>query len=152
MFDIELEAVVIYDSILFERGHMIRRWAEAVERNFTSNAKKAAPMRSGELIAGIYGSVSRTGVKHLETTIWSTAPHSLFVLKGTHGPITSTRATDARGRPPGKMRLAPGNGYGVLFRESVSGQDANNFFAVAAWRTASRHPSLRGFSPGFGYE
>lgn len=146
----ELEAVVIYDSILYGRGHMIRRWAESVQRNFVTNAKASAPKRSGELAGGIHGWVDRVGPRHLQTTIFSEAPHSLYVLGGTTGPIFPDPAYDSEGEAR-YLRLSPGNGYGALYRHSVSGQSPNDFFATAAELTARTHSSLRGFSPTYGY-
>ena len=43
--DWELEAVVIYDSVLFNRTGQVRRWAEAVQRGFVANARAAAQVR-----------------------------------------------------------------------------------------------------------
>lgn len=170
----ELTALVIYDSVLFNRGGQIRRWADRVERRFTTNAQQEAPIRSGELRAGIFGTVNRIGPKHLDTRIYSTAPHTMYVLKGTTGPIMSRRMWGFRSRtgldlPRGGrtagglpemgflrregylLRVRAGNGYPQRFAISVSGQEANNFFGRAATATARRHPSLRGFNPGFGY-
>jgi hypothetical protein len=149
-------ALVIYDSILFQRGHTIRRWAEAIERRFVMYAKEEAPARSGELQYGISGEVTQVGPKHLQTIIRSTAPHSLYVLKGTTGPIMSDQGWMNGGLvydeeaevQRGYLHLRPGNGYPALFRVAVNGQQRNPFFARAATRTAARHSSLRGFSPG----
>lgn len=155
----ELTALVIYDSRLYDRPGQVRRWAERVERRFTINAIQAAPMRSGDLRAGIYGNVDRIGPNRLETVIASTAEHTMFVLKGTTGPIMSdflwaqggiegAIAATPEGEPiRGWMTLAPGNGFGQTFELEVSGQQPQNFFAEAARATARRHSSLRGFSP-----
>jgi len=83
--------IVIYSSVLFEVGHNIRRWADSVERGFVLNAKQAAPARTGELRAGIWGEVHKVGTKNLETVIHSDAPHTMYVLRGTTGPIMSNR-------------------------------------------------------------
>lgn len=154
-----VDALVIYDSRLYGRTGQVRRWAERVERRFTFNAIQAAPERSGDLRAGIFGNVDRIGPNRLETTIASTADHTMYVLKGTTGPIMSDElwaqggidgaiAALPEGEPiRGWMRLRPGNGFGVMFRLEVSGQRPQNFFAEAAAATARRHSSLRGFSP-----
>lgn len=160
-----LTAVVIYDSVLFNRTGQVRRWADALERRFTFNAQQAAPVRSGELRAGIFGEVIRIGPRHLQTSIASTAPHSMYVLRGTEGPIFSDLAWANGGSlvegerdeltgiyiQHGYMKLRAGNGYGSLYRLSVSGQESQNFFQTAARQTAARHPSLRGFDPDFRY-
>jgi len=172
-------ALVLYDSVLFNRTGHVGRWAESTNRGFTENAQRAAPVRSGELREGIHGEAYRTGTKHWEVVIHSDAPHSLYVLKGTTGPIMSNRmwgfrnnpatasapyglprgGRDLDGRPNMRwlhangyaLKLRPGNGFPTMYKLKVRGQEANNFFAVAADKTAIRHPSLRGFNPGFGY-
>lgn len=152
-------ALVLYDSVLFNRGGApgeITAWAMRLESRFTRYAKQEAPARSGELKAGIHGHVARVGSHQLLTTIRSEAPHSLYVLRGTNGPIMSNKGwfyyntgiEPGKDEPKGMMRLRPGNGYGQLYRREVSGQTANPFFARAAERTARRHTSLRGFYPG----
>jgi hypothetical protein len=175
---VSLEALVIYDSVLFNRTGQVRRWANSLERRFTYNAQQMAPERSGELRAGIYGTVNRVGPRHIETLIYSTAPHTLYVVKGTTGPIMSNRLWGFRGRtgldlPRGgrmsgsiydarpnmpwlkahgyALKLRAGGGFPQLHALSVSGQEANNFFADAATATARRHSSLRGFTPGYGF-
>lgn len=151
MFSWEMEAVVIYDSRLFNRTGQVRRWADRVERRFTSNARAFAPVRSGELASSIHGYVARDGPVHLTTTISADADHALYVLGGTTGPIFSSRPIDAETGKWPYMRLRPGNGYPQLFRTSVAGQTANNFFGKAATATARRHSSLRGWDPQYGY-
>lgn len=87
-----LVGVVVYDQVMYQgRGHVVYDWAARIERNFTMWAKELAPERSGELRAKISGSVSRTGPRGLTTTIESAAPHSIYVIKGTTGPIMSNR-------------------------------------------------------------
>jgi hypothetical protein len=140
-----LEALVIYESVLFNRGHMVSRWAEAVERRFVINAKNAAPVRSGELALGIHGEVFRVGPVELETLIFSEAEHTMYVLAGTHdsAPIYPES---------GKYLSLPAWGpYPARAARFVMGQTANNFFAAAAAKTAISNPSLRGFSPTYAY-
>lgn len=147
----EITSMVVYDSKLFERGHMIRRWAEGVERSFTRFAIEEAPINKrankgpgalpvGSLKAGIHGGVERIGPAFLQTIISSSAPYSLYVLRGTKGPITSRGA-------PGFLRLPRNPAFGGRRTRfyAVSGQSANDFLGRAAVRTAARHPSLRGF-------
>lgn len=169
-------ALVLYSSVLFDRvgpPSTVRAWAERLERRFTANAKEFAPIRSGELRAGISGEVTRTGSHQLDTIIRSDAPHSLYVLKGTTGPIYSRRMFGFRGRtglryPRGGafivgarqvpnipflrergylLKVRAGRGFPQRYAVSVSGQEANNFFLAAASATAMRHSSLVGFAP-----
>lgn len=167
----EVVAVVVFDSILYNRTGTIGRWAERTERRFTLNAKKYAPERSGELRAGIDGRINRVGKRQLITTISSHAPHSLYVLKGTTGPIMSRRMWGFQARtglrlPRGGrmgngapdmrflkangylLKVRAGNGYSQHYALSVDGQTANNFFNEAAEATARTNSSLRGFHPG----
>jgi len=167
--------VVTYASVMFNTGGNVRRWADSTQRGFTRNAKRFAPVRSGELRAGITGQVSRVGPKQLDAVISSTAPHTLFVLGGTTGPIYANRYwrfTQRTGlrvprgglvdpsmpytsrwnfdwlREKGYMlKVREGNGYPQRYSLRVSGQEPNNFFGKAAEATAVRHPSLRGWYP-----
>lgn len=178
---VELTALVVYDSRIFYHGSHVSRWANAVERRFVTNARQAAPVRSGELAANIHGESFRSGVRHWDVHIHSDAEHTMYVLRGTTGPIMSNRMWAFRSRtglrfprggriPPSAatrwnelprmdflrqnyylLRVRAGKGFPETFRISVEGQEANNFFADAADATARRHPSLRGFSPGYGF-
>lgn len=147
MAEAEVVALVIYDSVLFNRTGQVRRWADAVERGFVFNAKKAAPSRSGALRAGIWGNVERIGPVHLQTIIQSDSEHTMYVLKGTTGPIMTDRMWEEGERKA--MKLRPGGGYPEQYAFTVEGQFPNNFFEKAAEATARRHPSLRGFDPDF---
>lgn len=170
--------LVLYDSVLFQYNGKVGRWARSLERGFTHNAQQAAPVRSGELRAGIHGHAQHTGPRHWTMEVFSDARHTLFVLRGTTGPIMANRLyrfqartgiefprggrtyTPGRGFLPKKdflqannymLRVRAGNGFPENYQISVSGQDANNFFADAATATARRHSSLRGFSPGYNF-
>lgn len=87
----EFESLVVYDSRVFDPGSHVQRWANRVERNFVRHAMEEAPKRSGELAAGIHGESFRAGPKHWEIHIHSDAPHTMYVLRGTTGPIMSNR-------------------------------------------------------------
>jgi hypothetical protein len=171
-----LVALVMYDERMYQgRGHIVYDWGKRIERRFTATAIAEAPMRSGELKAGISGSMTRTGIRQLQTVIRSDAPHSIYVLKGTQGPIMSNRLYRFQGRtglflPRGgfvrqggravgidkeflkskgyMLYVRPGAGFGGQHMISVSGQEANNFMGRAAQAVARRHSSLRGFTPG----
>lgn len=171
-----LTAVVIYDGRLFGPAGMTSRWARSIEREFVATAKVEAPSRSGDLRAGIRGTVYHPGPYTYSTIIESTAPHSLYVLRGTTGPIMSRRMWGFSQRYPhlygprggfatgnpvrgGKfdkrwmhehgyaMRLRPGKGFGYTLEVTVAGQKPNDFFARAGEVVARHHPSLRGFAP-----
>lgn len=150
-------AVVIYDSVLFNRTGQVRRWADGVERGFTRNAILHAPARSGALRAGIHGYTERVGPKQIQAIIESTADHTWYVLQGTTGPIVSSRlwgdwliGDPIPRKAPAMGPLPPYGGHRGGYRKVVSGQEANNFFDAAAEATARTHPSLRGFHPDLG--
>lgn len=86
-----LVKTVVFDQDLYKPGHMVNKWMHLVTQRFTSHAKDIAPHRSGELRAGISGSARQVGVRQVEGVIASRANHTMFVLRGTTGPIRSTR-------------------------------------------------------------
>lgn len=164
-------SLVLYDSVLFQYGGKVHRWANSLERGYVANATRYAPKRSGELAAGIRGETVQYGPKHWQVHIHSEAQHTMYVLRGTTGPIMSRRMWGFRNRtglryPRGAMedpsmpyttrikfdwlkgqgymlKVRPGNGYGLRYSVSVKGQKPNNFFADAHDATARRHRSLR---------
>lgn len=177
----EVSGLVIYDSRLFQIGSHVSRWANSVERGFVMHAMNEAPVRSGELVAGIHGESFRSGVKHWEVHIHSDAEHTMYVLQGTTGPIMSNRMWNFRLKFPhvpgglprvgridlggGRfkpnlqalhahgyaLRVRAGNGFAERYAIKVRGQQANDFMGRAAQATARRHSSLRGFAAGFTY-
>lgn len=149
-------SVVIYDSRIFEPGSHVSRWGNAVERGFVRHAQTEAPMNTGELVAGIYGESFRVGPKHWEVHIHSDAPHTMYVLRGTYGPITSNRMPYYNEKMKAwitpRMGLRDGaDGPVFSWRESVDGQRSNDFMGRAAVRTSITHSSLRGFHPDYGF-
>lgn len=157
----ELEAVVIFDENLYRPGHLVDRWMNLLVTHFEGHAQDLAPVRSGQLKAGITGSARRVGEKQMEGLIASNAPHTMYVLGGTTGPIYTDTAwamgaeiANAYGENEEGRRVAlkghwlpVGNNPWppIRYRHSVSGQAANNFLVKAWRRTARNHKSLRGF-------
>lgn len=147
--------LVLYDSILFDIGHNVRRWADRVETRFTANAIAEAPVNKrvnkspwyaefpvGSLKASIHGGVDRIGPKHLQIVIYVDVPYAKYVIEGTQGPIEPTTSKF--------MHLPPNIAYGTRKRhKQVSGQDANDFLHRAHEATAAFHPALRGASNQF---
>lgn len=163
--------LVVYDSVLFDIGHNVRRWADAVERRFTANAIAFAPINKrvnksdwykefpvGSLKASISGSVTRVGPKHLQTDISVAVPYAIYVIEGTDFIVPTSSP---------RLKLPFNTGFTVLsarqafdaandnpaehsdfgkptYHRVVRGQSANNFLTLAADVTALRHPSLRG--------
>ena len=86
-----ISKVVVFDRDLYKPGHMVHRWVTLVTTNFVLHAKELAPIRSGELKAGISGDTHQVGERQVEGSIESAANHTMFVLRGTTGPIMTTR-------------------------------------------------------------
>ena len=160
----EIVNLVLFDSVLFERGHMVARWAESMERNFTRHAREAAPLNKrinkshlshepvGELKRGIHGDADRIGPKHWQVTVSSDASYSIYVLMGTPRTIFPNKADRLRlpwnpGFSP--SYVSPGHESRYTF---VSGQSPQNFLAVAAGMTAVTNSSLRGFEHQIGQQ
>lgn len=154
MASARLTSVVIADDRLYVPGGMAWRWVRKVTLRFSREAKRAAPRRSGELRAGIRSTTPRSYYKTIRGTIRSDAPHSLFVIHGTTGPIYTNAGWAMRVMPiPSTMRPAVpigknrmiGKGFTpIMYAPSVSGQRPNNFFLIAWARTGRAHPAIRG--------
>jgi hypothetical protein len=145
-------ALVMYDERMYQgRGHLVFDWGVRIENNFVRWAKWFAPVRSGELKAGIFGETTRTGPRRLQVIIESTAPHSIYVIKGTQGPIMSDKGwaglPDRRGKGVAKMRVRAGKGYPTSYLETVSGQASQDFMSTAGYWVSKYHPSIKGFQP-----
>lgn len=152
--------LVLYDSILFQRGHMVHRWAESLQRNYARNAKTTAPVGTrinksdwypdygypGALADSISGEAEKVGPKHWQVLINIEAPYAMYVIRGTDEifptsskrlrlPYNAGHTNERRGSDLGRHSLHP----------SVSGQDAQSEWLVTAHdMTAVRHPSIRG--------
>lgn len=169
-------ALVITDSVLFNRTGSVRRWTDRVETAFTAHAIAEAPRGSdtgrinksrqnaafpeGSLKNSIRGEVVQIGPKQLQTTVSVNVPYATYVLKGTRG-ATATLARypagtyDANLRPIGG-RFAPGlrgmylpanPGWGrSKIVQRTRGQRADNFLGRAYDATARSHSSLRAYS------
>jgi hypothetical protein len=87
-----LVKTVVFDRDLYKPGHMVHRWVTLVTERFTMHARTLAPKRTGELAAGIEGDTAQVGPRQVEGTIASHAPYTMYVLRGTTGPIMTKRA------------------------------------------------------------
>jgi hypothetical protein len=152
-----LVGLVVYDSVLFNTGHNVRRWANAVERRYTANAILFAPVNKrinksdwypdhpvGSLKANISGSVTRVGPKFLQTDITVDVPYAIFVIQGT-GDIFPQSGKYLRlpFNPGFSTRTGADAWSGTRsLHTSVSGQAPNDFLSEAHDATAMRHPSI----------
>lgn len=160
----ELESIVIFDSKMYVGNGTVRRWMDGLTLKFGVNARRYAPIQTGELRAGIDTEVRLTAPKFLEGRISSTAPYSLYVIRGTSGPIMSNRLWNAhRAKPDVPLHLlaynrskktgrgGPKRGMvmtfigktGVVHALEVRGQASNNFLLEAWNATARTHRSIR---------
>lgn len=140
--------LVVYDSILFERGHMVARWAFGVEATFTRNAIAHAPVNKrqnkspgeppvGSLKASITGEADKVAPKHWQILVEVGVHYAQYVIEGTDFIYPNSA-------PWLKLPRNAGRGGRTRFNV-VPGQKANNFLLQAARETAHTHPSLRGF-------
>lgn len=165
----ELGPVVVFDEKMYVRPFgTVVRWMDRVVLAFGMNARKYAPVKTGDMKAGIRTDVNKVGPKQLEGIIESTVPYTLFVVRGTRGPIMSNRAWGLTHGDPsmfhmlyrrnkktgrsvarrGMMLRFTSTKAGVrVIRPAVRGQQANNFFMDAWAATARTHRSLQGFEP-----
>lgn len=161
-----LGPVVVFDEKMYHGTGTVRRWADRLTANFTKNAVAEAPEHTGQMKQQIEGNVTSAGPKQISMTIASNAPYSLYVLKGTTGPIYANRAWNLMNARPNmdlqdvffhrtKRGERPIPRRGMMLRfigydgkqhitTAVSGQEANNFLGRAWIRTARTHPSIRG--------
>lgn len=157
---------VLYDEKLYSRGHLVDRWFRLMTHRFGENARESAPVRTGALARGISTDVHNSVATRLLTAhITSNAPYSIYVIRGTHGPIMADRAWARpelhgqvmlwRDTPRGRrlvpirlkghwMKLKAWGEWPSSFQWQVRGQEANNFLAKAWAKTARKHSCLRG--------
>lgn len=157
--------VVIFDERMYHGTGTVARWMDLVTFKFEAFAKTYAPVHTGAMKAAINAEVRTVGPRQMEGIIASPMPYTMYVLRGTTGPIMSNRAWNTLAARPGLelsqiVRGKDGTGAprrGMMLRfegydgrlhlaASVSGQDANNFM-FRAWRAVGRnHKALRGIS------
>lgn len=172
MASARLVSVTIIDDSMYHGKGIVIRWVQIVTRSFARSARHHAPRRTGRLKAGILpGTPRNPGRKIVSGSIASSAPYSLHVLKGTHGPIMSS-ALWAAGGPnspaaykviprrnlKGQVRMVrvPNKGMTMAVGRNpwppekpmftVSGQSANNFLLKAWVETGAKHPAIRGIA------
>jgi hypothetical protein len=148
--------VYLFTDQLYAPGGMVWRHVGNVTRHFAENARDVAPVRSGELRRRIRAGTPRKYAKHVRGSINSNAPHTSFVIHGTHGPIMTRDAWDAGGPQfrivRGRIVFKPGHALAIGRNPwppegqigTVAGQRANNFFYQAWVKTSVRHSSIRG--------
>ena len=122
-----LVKTVVFDRDLYKPGHMVHKWVTLVTANFTRHARDLAPKRTGELAAGIDGEATQVGPRQVEGTIASSAPYTMYVLRGTTSPITTTRY---HANPSGAYSLLWGSKdpkTGKFTRKRIKGVERKRF-------------------------
>lgn len=160
-----LVKTVVFDQDIYRRGGMANNWLAHMTSQFGGHARRYAPARTGRLREQISTETHQLGVRQIEGTIASNAPYTMFVLRGTTGPIRSDMAWQfgigegkSWNRDPVTGRIVgvkgfymgpmePWGGFDRVFADEVSGQDANNFLLKAWLATARNHTSIRGRVP-----
>lgn len=84
------EVVVFTDKLYRGNGDVIK-WCRKITNRFGFEVKRAVPVREGTLWEGIHWSTRRTGRKQVAGTLVSEAKHTLYVLRGTTGPISTNK-------------------------------------------------------------
>lgn len=148
-----IRTVTFTEKLYRGRGD-VRVWLNRVTARFGREAKHYAPVRSGQLRAQISTTTRRSGRHSCEGTIASKAPYTMYVLRGTTGPIMSDTAWGSAldllrredgSYPPGTFMPIPAHGpYAARTALVVSGQSPNNFLLRAWAATARDHRAIRG--------
>lgn len=102
-----LVKTVVFDQALYSPRGDVNRWVRLVTTNFGIHTREEVSKitRSGALLAGIETASHQVGVRQVEGVIESRAPHTMYVLRGTTGPIM----TDAQWKnPTGAIRMVWG--------------------------------------------
>src|SRR4029077_16460460 len=87
-------------SSLYKTGHMANRWFRVLMEQLEFAVSTAAPKRTGEMAAGITQQVTAFLLaERMDGLLKSDADYSLFVLRGTTGPIMATNLFRAGGDP-----------------------------------------------------
>jgi len=82
-----ITSVVIFDENLYRPTGLVGKWMTKVTTRFVAEAMAAAPVDTGELVAGISGDTNRLGPRQIQGTISSSAPHTMWVIRGTGFPV-----------------------------------------------------------------
>lgn len=114
-------------------GGRVYRFTERVGHRARDYAQRDAPVGQGTLRAGITGPYMHTRTQVSVATVYSTAPHTLYVHEGTTGPI--------RGRGGSPMPIHNVRNRSVVegYATSVRGQRAQPFMWRGLRRAVSRY-------------
>lgn len=91
MAEAVITRIVVFDDALYHGNGDVVKWCTKITNRFADEARHYAPVRSGELVAGISGATHTIGRRQVEGIIESRAPHTMYVLRGTTGPIMTNK-------------------------------------------------------------
>ena len=117
----------VFSSKLFRGRGDVRVWLNRVTARFGAEAKHYAPVRSGRMRAQISTTTRTVGAHQCSGTIASRAPYTMYVLRGTTGPIMSDTAW--------------GSALDLLRRPDGS-YPAGTFMPIPAWGPFRARPAL----------
>lgn len=95
-----LVKVVVFDQSLYIGTGLVNKWMVGVTESFGINARLEAPVNKrantghgapGLLRSSISTSVNRVGPRQITGDVSVNVPYALYVLRGTTGPIFSTK-------------------------------------------------------------
>lgn len=147
--------VNLYDEKLYNKGHLVERWASGLRKDISVATKAEAPVNKrrnksgsaktaqptgppGFLKANIRVTKQRTGTREFTMNQSSRAGYSLYVIEGTAG-------GDRTGTRLRRYRLPLNSRYGRKKKIAKFRGIVPNDFLNAGLDTASiRHPCLRG--------
>lgn len=164
--------VVVTDEGLYIGNGLVNRWFKRMNNSLYHNIVRHAPIRSGELKAGIELDYNQDPIslRILSGEVVSTAPHTKYVIEGTagqgadyiysrggwasHDRVERLIAQRARGIPfmgaaTKGLWLGMNRAYPGKPQLRVHGQRANNFLLEGYNATARTHRSLHPIFPGF---
>lgn len=118
---------------LTRTGGRVYRFTERVGDRARDRAERRAPVGQGTLRAGITGPYMQAGVQESIATVYSTAPHTLYVHEGTTGPIRRP------GGGPMPIHSVTNRSLVQGYATSVRGQRANPFMWRALRSAVSRY-------------
>jgi hypothetical protein len=82
-----LVGVVIFDEHLYRPTGLVGFWMNKVTMRFVAESIAAAPKDTGRLASGISGDVHQIGVRLVQGRLSSSAPYTMFVVRGTGFPV-----------------------------------------------------------------
>lgn len=145
--------VDVYESVIdsyWQPGGLAVEYANEQAYDVANEARTLAPQRSGTLRAWIRARPSRsTGKRSVRSSVWSSAPHSLWVHEGTSTQYLSMGPRLIPAGGPQSVGISrsrhpvPSHFSTRLVKDKIEGQRANPFLRDAL-STARQEWGIRG--------